>query len=124
MAAEQSPRLEWIRIPEARNFGLNWLKDGQVKEVHVDRHAICLVRKGDELYAVRARCPHSGGPMAGGRVDENGDLECPWHRFRFCPETGDNTSGEGYHLATYPIQLRPDGMYVGFEPRKPWWSIF
>lgn len=122
--AEEQEYLEWERVIEARTFGLSFVKEGQIREVHVNRHSLCLVRRGDRLLAFRARCPHAGGPMAGGKIDEDGNVECPWHRIKFCPETGKNPSGEGYHLQTYPVQIRKNGLYIGFKPRKPWWSIF
>jgi hypothetical protein len=28
-------------------------------------------------------------------------------------ENGRNTSGEGYYLKTYPIEIREDGIYIG-----------
>lgn len=122
--ADEHVYLEWERVPEARTFGLSYVKEGQIREVFVNRHSLCLVRKGEEILAFGARCPHSGGPLAGGRIDENGDVECPWHKMKFCPETGMNKSGKGNYMETYTVQIRKDGMYIGFKPRKPWWAIF
>jgi len=30
-------------------------------------------------------------------------------------------TGEGYYLKTYPVERRPDGIYIGFEERKWGW---
>jgi 3-phenylpropionate/trans-cinnamate dioxygenase ferredoxin subunit len=30
-------------------------------------------------------------------------------------KNGRNTSGEGYFLKTYPIELREEGLFIGFQ---------
>lgn len=44
--------------------------------------------------ALRAACPHRGASLAGGRVVQ-GEIECPWHGFRF--------KGSG-HCTTVPCE--------------------
>jgi nitrite reductase/ring-hydroxylating ferredoxin subunit/uncharacterized membrane protein len=47
---------------------------------------IALLKKGREIVAISATCPHWGGPLAEGKVLEvEGDtlVECPWHRSQF-----------------------------------------
>ena len=38
-------------------------------------------------------CPHMGGPLEQGRI-QNGEVTCPWHRYRF-----DLSTGEGRGVA-------------------------
>jgi len=40
---------------------------------------------------------------------------CPLHRYCFDMKNGRNTSGEGYFLKTYPIELRAEGLFIGFQ---------
>ena len=49
---------------------------------------ICLVRIGELVFAYGDLCPHKGGPMSEGEI-ENGALRCPWHGWRFEILTGD-----------------------------------
>lgn len=35
------------------------------------------------VHAASAVCPHWGGPLGGGTVDDHGTLTCPWHGWRF-----------------------------------------
>ncbi len=35
------------------------------------------------VHAASAVCPHWGGPLGGGQVDEHGALTCPWHGWQF-----------------------------------------
>jgi 3-phenylpropionate/trans-cinnamate dioxygenase ferredoxin subunit len=45
------------------------------------------------------------------------------HRIAFDIKTGKNATGEGYYIETYPVELRADGLYIGFKKKK-WWQIF
>lgn len=76
---------------------------------------VCLARYQDKLFACAAKCPHAGGLMSAGFVDSLGNIVCPLHRYRFSLDRGRNVSGEGYYLKTYPVEIREDGIYVGFE---------
>ena len=40
------------------------------------------------LFAVSRRCRHLGGDLAGGSIDKQGCLVCPWHGARYDVETG------------------------------------
>ncbi len=75
---------------------------------------ICLIKANNHLYACTHKCPHAGGIMAEGYTDALGNIVCPLHRYKFSLQNGRNTSGEGYYLKTFPVQIQEDGVYVGF----------
>ncbi|HDR9875171.1 TPA: pyridine nucleotide-disulfide oxidoreductase [Burkholderia cenocepacia] len=71
-----------------QGVALDDLADGAMIEGHVGDAAVLLVRRGDELFAVGAQCPHYGGPLAEGLLV--GDtIRCPWHHTAFCLRTGE-----------------------------------
>lgn len=76
---------------------------------------ICIARYKESLFGCASKCPHAGGAMAGGYIDAIGNVVCPLHRYKFSLENGRNTSGEGYYLKTYPVELRNNGVFVGIE---------
>jgi Rieske Fe-S protein len=47
----------------------------------------------DPLASFSTVCPHMGGPLDQGRI-QNGEITCPWHRYRF-----DLRNGEGRGVA-------------------------
>ncbi len=83
------------------------------KEVAIETRRICIIKFNDKLFAVSALCPHAGGALCDGYTDMLGNIVCPVHHYRFQLATGRNTSGEGYHLKTYQVEEREDGIYVG-----------
>jgi nitrite reductase/ring-hydroxylating ferredoxin subunit len=74
---------------------------------------IGLLKKDNSLLAFAATCPHSGAPLCEGWLDARKQIVCPLHKYRFDPANGRNTSGEGYKLMTYPVEVRDDEVFVG-----------
>jgi len=78
--------------------------------------SITLATYQNQLYAFAHKCPHASGIMATGFIDAAGNAVCPLHRYKFNIANGRNTSGEGYYLATYLVEVRPnDGIYIGMK---------
>jgi thiamine pyrophosphate-dependent acetolactate synthase large subunit-like protein len=44
-------------------------------------------------------------------------LRCPWHGYDYCPLTGESPFGDS--VATFPIELRGDDVYVGVPDDQP-----
>ena len=78
---------------------------------------ICLSHWKGQLTALDNKCPHQGGPLGEGSI-ENGLLRCPWHGWDFCPHGG---SSEDYDdgLTTYPLREEGQAVYVGLEEEPP-----
>lgn len=74
---------------------------------------ICVARFKENLFAFQALCPHAGAKMVMGYIDMQGNAVCPLHRFKFALKNGYNTTGEGYNMKTYPIEVREEGIFVG-----------
>ncbi|MBC7509831.1 MAG: Rieske 2Fe-2S domain-containing protein [Ferruginibacter sp.] len=91
------------------------LSEGGLKEQQVNGKKICVALHNGTLYGCAAKCPHASGNLADGYIDALGNIVCPIHRYKFSLQSGRNTSGEGYHLKQYPIQMRADGIFIGFR---------
>jgi 3-phenylpropionate/trans-cinnamate dioxygenase ferredoxin subunit len=89
------------------------LPEGKPVELALADRKIGMLRQGAEVYAFTALCPHAGAPLCEGWLDATGKLVCPLHKYRFDAVTGRNTSGEGYKLFTYPVELRDGEIFVG-----------
>lgn len=102
-------KLKWFKAASKRE-----LKEGQVKKVDCSGREIALIRAGGKYGALDGRCPHMGGPLFEGTV-ENGMLICPWHGWSYDPLTGKDPRGVHEPVATYPVEERKEGIYVQVE---------
>lgn len=85
--------------------------DGQAREVKAHKKPITVVRIGEKFFAVNSICPHMGGPLSCGKV-ENGHIQCPWHGWTFEVATG--KSPNGHSLACYQVAVEDGIVKVGW----------
>ena len=111
----------WHKIADTEQ-ALNW-QENNMCLVDAGDKKVTLARFGGGLFAFAQKCPHAGGMMADGYINTTGQVTCPLHRYRFDMKNGRNTSGEGYYLKTYALEIREDGIYVGFENKGFWASL-
>ena len=90
------------------------LAEGRVKPVTCGLQTVCMTHHQGQFAALDNKCPHQGGPLGEGSI-ENGLLRCPWHGWDFDPLTGVPPGGFDDGVATYPVDVRDDGVYVGFD---------
>ncbi len=57
---------------------------GEAKTVVAGGRGVCLARVERGLGALDNRCPHQGGPLGEGTI-EDGWLICPWHGYEYDP---------------------------------------
>jgi len=94
-------RVEQVDVPD----------EGRVRSVVVDGRTVALARCGGRLGALENRCPHQGGPLGEGSI-ENGWLRCPWHGYDYDPLTGRPPEGFTDGAASFAVEERNDGVYV------------
>lgn len=111
MSQATPQQLTWHRVATPQE-----LPEGRVKTVSAGRHSFALTHFEGRFAALSNRCPHQGGPLGEGSI-EKGMLRCPWHGYDYCPLTGESPFGDS--VATFPVELRDDGVYVGVEPDLP-----
>jgi thiamine pyrophosphate-dependent acetolactate synthase large subunit-like protein/nitrite reductase/ring-hydroxylating ferredoxin subunit len=102
--------LTWHRVA-----GLDDLPEGRVKTVTAGTTSLCLSHVDGKYGALDNRCPHQGGPLGEGTI-ENGLLRCPWHGWDYCPLDGSSPAGFDETVPCFPVEVRDDGVYVGLEP--------
>jgi thiamine pyrophosphate-dependent acetolactate synthase large subunit-like protein/nitrite reductase/ring-hydroxylating ferredoxin subunit len=80
--------------------------EGRVITAVVDGRSLALTRCGGKLGALVNRCPHQGGPLGEGSI-ENGWLRCPWHGYDYNPTTG--APPEGFSDAPEAFMVCEEG---------------
>ncbi len=76
---------------------------GRVMTVSAGKKQICLSNSEGKICALDSRCPHQGGPLGEGSI-ENGTLRCPWHGWDFDPCTGKPPGGFDDGVSTYLVK--------------------
>ena len=106
-----TPKYTWYKIANTVSE-INFAPNG-LTQIQVAGKTICLALHNNNLHACTQKCPHAGGMLADGYIDAAGNITCPLHRYKFSLQNGRNTSGEGYFLKIFPVELRNEGVFVG-----------
>jgi len=96
-----------VRIAEASE-----VPAGTLETFDAAGQSIVVARVGDGFCAVAAKCPHMGGPMGKGRLEEDA-IVCPRHGSRFDIRDGVPTTPPAMRpVTTYPVRVRGDAVEV------------
>jgi nitrite reductase (NADH) small subunit len=80
--------------------------EGRVFDLNGERVAVFHTRAG-QVFATQAQCPHRGGPLADGLVDET-SVVCPLHDRVYDLRNGAGIGTE-CSITTYPVRVSTDG---------------
>ncbi|OQR90118.1 hypothetical protein ACHHYP_05804 [Achlya hypogyna] len=91
--------------------------------VVVNGKALALFRHGDKhFFAIQQICPHAGGNLAMGDIEEIDRMlcvSCPRHKWPFVLHTGDCLVTEDLRAEQYPVEIRTTNglrsIFVGFS---------
>jgi apoptosis-inducing factor 3 len=105
-----------------RGIPISELADGVIVAGRVGDDDVLVVRKGEDIFAVGARCTHYHGPLAEGLVV--GDtVRCPWHHACFSLRTGEAVRTPALDpVACWRVDQQDGQIYVREklpEPTKP-----
>ena len=103
----------WYKVLDNKNE----LIENRVMTVDAGHTQICLTHFKGEFTALTNKCPHQGGPLGEGSI-ENDLLRCPWHGWDFNPCGGDSDGFED-GLKSYELKVEGDAIYVGLEEEAP-----
>jgi thiamine pyrophosphate-dependent acetolactate synthase large subunit-like protein/nitrite reductase/ring-hydroxylating ferredoxin subunit len=108
MNQDTANELEWFRVGD-----VDMIDVGRITTVQIGHTTICLTRTPDGYGAINNRCPHQGGPLGDGFL-QDGYVVCPWHGWEYDPCNGRPPSGyEDEAAPPFPVEEREDGLYVG-----------
>lgn len=105
-----------------------WFKAGNIKDFPSNRGG-CIKYKNKQIaifnferrnawYACQNACPHKMEMVLSrgmtGSADGVPKIACPMHKKTFSLIDGSNLNGDDYKIATYPVKIEGDEVFVGF----------
>ena len=111
------PDYEWYQVDAPNIAGLIQTEKTFSTQAKVNGRRLCLIRHQGKLYAMGDKCPHAGGPLHQGKINEKNEVVCPWHRFPFSLETGQSDSG-GYFVETYEVKCENRAIWVKMRKKR------
>ncbi|MGL3001326.1 nitrite reductase small subunit NirD [Flavobacterium sp. RSSB_23] len=105
-----------------------WFKAGNTKDFPSNRGG-CIKYKNKQIavfnferrnawYACQNACPHKMEMVLSrgmtGSADGVPKIACPMHKKTFSLIDGSNLNGDDYKIATYPVKIEGDEVFVGF----------
>ena len=109
----KSNKHTWHKVLENKDV----IRENRVMTVTAGHKEICLSNFNGKICALDNHCPHQGGPLGEGSI-ENGILRCPWHGWDYHPCTG-KAPGFDDGVEPYLVEERDDGIYVGVPQENP-----
>lgn len=105
----------WFKAASVEDFP----KDGGACVKYKDKQiAVFNFSKLDKWYACQNLCPHKMEMvLSRGMIgDDKGQpkVACPLHKKTFSLENGENLNGDLGAIATYPVKIVDNNVYVGF----------
>ncbi|WP_111708761.1 nitrite reductase small subunit NirD [Lutibacter citreus] len=106
----------WFKAAEVGKFA----KNGGVCVKYKDKQiAVFNFQRRNKWYACQNLSPEKNeNVLSRGMIgDENGipKVACPLHKKTFSLETGENLNGDLNAIATYPVKIVDNFVYIGFS---------
>jgi nitrite reductase (NADH) small subunit len=105
----------WFKAGKTEDFPTN--RGGCIKYKN-KQIAIFNFARRNEWYACQNACPHKMEMVLArgmtGSTDDIPKIACPMHKKTFSLVDGSNLNGDDYKIATYPVKVIEDEVFVGF----------
>jgi 3-phenylpropionate/trans-cinnamate dioxygenase ferredoxin subunit len=99
---------EWVKIAEIGDVA-----PGAGRAFEVEGYSIAVFNVDGTLYAIDDSCPHQGSSLAAGSLDGH-VVTCRSHGMKV-NVTGGQKPGLGMDVRSFPLESRPDGLYVRLQ---------
>ncbi len=103
--------------------GQRWIEAGSVDDIpqlgarvlRLPQGDVAIFRnRQDELFAMRDRCPHRGGPLSQGIVCGR-TVACPLHGWVIGLADGQAQGPDEGQVRGYPVEVRDGRVFLGVE---------
>ena len=100
-----------------------WHPAGEISEIIPDKgkyltfngKEIALFHVNGEFLAIENTCPHRGGPLFRGALEEGPSVRCPLHGWLFDLKTGKCLNQLQTKLMSYAVKVKEGKIYICVE---------
>lgn len=85
--------------------------EGMAREFAAGARLVCVANVHGEFAAMGNVCPHRGGPLGQGVV-EDGKVVCPWHGWAFDAKTGVSTHSAQAMVEVFELKIEGGDVLV------------
>lgn len=102
----------------------HWIEVGTINDIPAQGARVIRTDKGDiaifrtqegEIFALRDKCPHKGGPLSQGIVHGK-KVACPMHNWNINLDSGIAVAPDEGCAATYPVKINGDSIMLSLTP--------
>ncbi len=101
---------QFVWVAKTRDF-----PEGKGRVVNVGHKLVGVFKVDGKFYAVNDVCPHRGGTLSCGAVQEMCVI-CPAHEMRFDLRTGESADAFGHNIQTYEVKAEGEDLFI-----EAWW---
>jgi len=103
-----------------------WIEVGRVSDIPKDGARVVKTPRGDiavfrnmqdEIFALRDKCPHKGGPLSQGIIFGR-TVACPLHNWNIALETGVAVAPDVGCAASFPVRLEGEKVFLSLTPNE------
>lgn len=111
-------------VDQALQITSEWLEVGALESIPRQGARVVRTARGDiavfrtvddEVYALRDRCPHKGGPLSQGIVHGR-KVACPLHDWKIHLDTGIAVAPDEGCAARFPVRVEGDRVFLSLVP--------
>jgi nitrite reductase (NADH) small subunit len=101
-----------------------WIKIGSVSDIPKDGARVVKTAQGDiaifrnmqdEIFALRDKCPHKGGPLSQGIIYGR-KVACPLHNWHIELDSGKAVMPDEGCAASYPVRVEAGVVMLSLTP--------
>lgn len=103
-----------------------WIEVGAVSDIPKDGARVVKTPLGDiavfrnmqdEVFALRDKCPHKGGPLSQGMIYGR-TVTCPMHNWNIALETGMAVAPDEGCAASFPVLVEGGKVFLSLTPKE------
>lgn len=105
---------------------IEWLDIGKLGDIPKQGARVVRTAQGDiavfrtiddEVFALRDKCPHKGGPLSQGIVHGK-RVACPLHDWKIHLDSGVAVAPDEGCAASYPVRVEGDKLFLSLMPHE------